>query len=100
MTTHTELQERVLVNKVRAIKSRAHQNYCFFQYVKELFAGTRESIDVYTNIQWLTNLNCQYLVKRHEVVQQDINLYPTSYRSTRNVKGKLKSIQLKARYKK
>ena len=100
MTTHTELQERVLVNKVRAIKSRAHQNYCFFQYVKELFAGTRESIDVYTNIQWLTNLDCKYLVKRHEVVQQDINLYPTSYRSTRNVKGKLKSIHLSARYKK
>ena len=91
MTTHTELQERVLVNKVRAIKSRAHQNYCFFQYVKELFAGTRESIDVYTNIQWLTNLDCKYLVKRHEVKQEVTGS---------NVKGKLKSIQLKARYKK
>lgn len=91
MTTHAELQERVLVNKVRAIKSRAHQNYCFFQYVKELFAGTRESIDVYTNIQWLTNLDCKYLVKRHEVKREVTGS---------NVKGKLKSIQLRARYKK
>ena len=91
MTTHTELQERVLVNKVRAIKSRAHQNYCFFQYVKELFAGTRESIDVYTNIQWLTNLDCKYLVKRHEVKREVTGS---------NAKGKLKYIQLKARYKK
>lgn len=94
MTTHTELQERALINTVRAIKSRAHQNYCFFQYVKELFAGTRESIDVYTNIQWLTNLDCKYLVKRHEVKREVIGpMY-------RNVKGKLKSIQLRARYKK
>lgn len=91
MTTHTELQERALINTVRAIKSRAHQNYCFFQYVKELFAGTRESIDVYTNIQWLTNLDCKYLVKRHEVKREVTGP---------NVKGKLKSIQLKARYKK
>ena len=91
MTTHTELQERVLVNRVRAIKSKAHQNYCFFQYVKELFAGTRESIDVYTNIQWLTNLDCKYLVKIHEVKREVTGS---------NVKGKLKSIQLRARYKK
>lgn len=98
MTTHTELQERALINTVRAIKSRAHQNYCFFQYVKELFAGTRESIDVYTNIQWLTNLDCKYLVKRHEVVGKVIDCHPTH--TTRNVKGKLKSIQLRARYKK
>lgn len=90
MTTHTELQERALINTVRAIKSRAHQNYCFFQYVKELFAGTRESIDVYTNIQWLTNLDCKYLVKRHEVKKEVVGS---------NVKGKLKSIQLRARYK-
>ena len=91
MTTHTELQERALINTVRAIKSRAHQNYCFFQYVKELFSGTRESIDVYTNIQWLTNLDCKYLVKRHEVKREVTGS---------NVKGKLKSIHLSARYKK
>lgn len=91
MTTHTELQERALINTVRAIKSRAHQTYCFFQYVKELFAGTRESIDVYTNIQWLTNLDCKYLVKKHEVKKEVTGS---------NAKGKLKSIQLRARYKK
>ena len=70
MTTHTELQERALINTVRAIKSGAHQSYCFFHYVKELFDGTREYIDVYTNIQWLTNLDCKYLVKRHEVKRE------------------------------
>ena len=98
MTTHTELQERALINTVKAIKSRAHQNYCFFQYVKELFSGTRESIDVYTNIQWLTNLDCKYLVKRHEVIKHVTYCHPTH--TTRNVKGELKSIQLRARYKK
>lgn len=98
MTTHTELQERALINTVRAIKSRAHQTYCFFQYVKELFAETRESIDVYTNIQWLTNLDCKYLVKKHEVKKEVVgSMDPDQYR---NVKGKLKSIQLRARYKK
>ena len=61
-------------------------------YVKELFAGTRESIDVY--IQWLTNLDCKYLIKRHEVIKHVTYCHQTH--ATRNVKRRIKIHPIKS----